>query len=321
MSYQPPYTLNTRILELYGSVTELMGQFKGNNILDVHPRLRRENYIKSITSTCAIEGNTLSESLVSDLIDHKKVLGPPREIVEIKNALALYNAKDSLNYRSLKDHLKAHHILMSGLIEDAGHFRKTGVGVFKGKRVIHMAPPAARVRILMDDLFDWVKRETSINNLIKSAIFHCEFETIHPFSDGNGRMGRFWQNLMLIEFHPIFRSVPVESIIYRYQQDYYKALHLSQTAGDCTPFIEFSLFTIVTALKKVLEDMDHKDSSHVRLHAFTQTFKGKTICRADYMTYFKGIASATASKDLREGVEKKLLKKYGDKRTTTYKVL
>ena len=152
-------------------------------------------------------------------------------------------------------------------------------------------------------------------------MFHCEFETIHPFADGNGRMGRFWQYLMLIEYHPIFRSVPVETMVHRHQQDYYKALMKSQKGGDCTPFVEFSLFTIVEALKKVFDEIEVKDSSEYRLHAFTAAFKGKTFVRGDYMKFFSGISSATASNDLREGAEKKLFKKFGDKRLTKYTVI
>lgn len=321
MSYKPPFTLSPNIIELFGAVTEMIGQFKAKNILDVNPKLRRENQVKSITSTCAIEGNTLSEAVVSDIIDHKRVVGPPKEILEIKNALALYELKKTLDYKNIKDHLKAHSVLMNGLVDEAGQFRKGGVGVVQGKKVIYMAPPANRVHGLMEDLFGWIKKDNPHNMVIQSAVFHCEFETIHPFADGNGRMGRFWQYLMLIEYHPIFRSVPVETIVHRHQQDYYKALMKSQKGGDCTPFVEFSLFTIVEALKKVFNEIEVKDSSDYRLHAFIAAFKGKTFVRGDYLAFFKGIATATASNDLREGVEKKLFAKSGDKRTTKYKVV
>jgi Fic family protein len=320
MTYKPPYAKSDVIFDLFGSISEVIGEFKGKNILDVNPKLRRESQIRSVTSSCAIEGNRLSESVVSDILDNKIVVGPKRDITEVQNALALYGAKENLDFKNLKDLLKSHKILMKDLLDEAGQFRKGGVGIREGQKIIYVAPPASRVQSLMEDLFLWIRTDKSENLIVKSAVFHCEFETIHPFADGNGRMGRFWQHLMLVEYHPIFRSVPVETMVHRHQKDYYKALMTSQRSGDCTPFVEFSLFTIVEALKIVVSEIDIKDSQIHRIQSFAQTFKGKLFARSDYMKFFKGVSTATASNDLRVGVEKKYFKKSGDKRTTKYKV-
>ncbi len=317
------FTLTGKIFNLSGGISEILGQFKALNIVDVDPKLRKVNQIKSITSTCAIEGNSLNEQLVTDIVNNRRVIGDPREILEIKNALELYNTKAKLNYQNIKDHLKAHKILMKGLIDEAGQFRKTGVGITDGKTLIYKAPPAIEVESRMNELFDWINQEKDANLLIQSAVFHCEFETIHPFTDGNGRMGRFWQHLMLIQHHPIFRFVPVETIVHHHQQKYYNALMKAQRSHESAGFVEFSLSTIFEALKLVLEEIGtyKKTSTESRIRAFVETFKGKEFTRKDYLSFYKGIAGLSASRDLALGVRLKLLTKLGDKRLTRYKVI
>ena len=323
MKTMAKFTLTGKIFNLSGGISEILGQFKALNIVDVDPKLRKINQIKSITSTCAIEGNSLNEQLVTDIVNHRRVIGDPREILEIKNALELYNAKSKLNYQSIKDHLKAHKILMKGLVDEAGQFRKTGVGITDGKKLIYKAPPAIEVQSRMKELFDWIIQEKDGNLLIQSAVFHCEFETIHPFTDGNGRMGRFWQHLMLIQHHPIFRFVPVETIVHHHQQKYYNALMKAQRSHESAGFVEFSLSTIFEALKLVLEEIGtyKKTSTESRIRAFVETFKGKEFTRKDYLSFYKGIAGLSASRDLALGVRLKLLTKLGDKRLTRYKVI
>ncbi len=322
MKTMAKFTLTGKIFNLSGGISEILGQFKALNIVDVDPKLRKINQIKSITSTCAIEGNSLNEQLVTDIVNHRRVIGDPREILEIKNALELYNAKSKLNYQSIKDYLKAHKILMKGLIDEAGQFRKTGVGITDGKKLIYKAPPAIEVQSRMKELFDWINQEKDGNLLIQSAVFHCEFETIHPFADGNGRMGRFWQYLMLIEYHPIFRFVPVETIVHHHQQKYYEALMKAQKTHDSTGFVEFSLSTILESLKLVLDEIGiyKKASTESRIRTFVDTFKGKEFTRKDYLLYYKGISGLSASRDLALGVRLQLLIKMGERRLTKYKI-
>ena len=197
-------------------------------------RLRRINQIQSIHSSLAIEGNMLSEDQVSDIIEGKRVTAPAREILEVKNALRTYELYPSLNAFSEKDLLKAHAIMMQGMIPDAGKY----------------APPPKMVPLLMKSLFSWLKR-SKMHWLIRSCIFHYEFEFIHPFRDGNGRMGRLWQSLILGKWNPVFAHLPVENQVYANQQEYYNAINASSTAGDCNIFVEFMLDKILEALKNV----------------------------------------------------------------------
>jgi Fic family protein len=197
----------------------------------------------------AIEGNTLSESLITDIIEGKPVVAPLREIQEVKNAIKTYDAFSSLNPFRVDDLLKGHGLMMEALVDDAGYFRRSGVGVFSGSKAVHVAPPAGNVPHLMNDLFDWLKKSED-HLLIKSCVFHYEFEFIHPFIDGNGRLGRLWQSLILSKLHPIFEHLPVENIVFENQQQYYDAISQSTKATDCRPFIEFMLEEILTTLKK-----------------------------------------------------------------------
>ena len=211
--------------------------------------LRKINRIKTIQGSLAIEGNTLSESLITDIIEGKHVVAPLREVQEVKNAIKTYGAFATLDPNKVKDVLKAHALMMDALVDDAGNFRRSGVGVFSGKIAIHVAPPAARVTVLMNDLFDWLKKSED-HLLIKSCVFHYEFEFIHPFIDGNGRLGRLWQSLILSKLHPIFEHLPVENIVFQNQQQYYEAIQQSTKATDCGFFIEFMLEEILATLKK-----------------------------------------------------------------------
>lgn len=323
MSFDPKFTVTTEILELFGNISEMIGQFEGRNIVDVSPKLRKENQVKTIFSTCAIEGNSLGVERVTDILDNKRVEGSAREIAEIKNALALYDSKNNFDFKNEKDLLRAHQILMKGLLVDAGEFRRGGVAVFDGQQIIHMGPEFQKVPGLVKDLMGWITRKNDTNLLIQSAIFHFEFERIHPFMDGNGRMGRFWQYLMLIQHHPIFRFVPVESIIHDHQKDYYKALQQAQAEGQITAFIHFSLFTIAEALQQVLDEAGgyQKNSSGTRLESFLQSFSEKEFSRKDYLQYFKGISDLTASRDLAFGVKSNVLDRHGDKRLARYKII
>ena len=246
--YIPPFTVSAEAINL---IAEISGQIERYAIrLEQEDglRLRKVNRIKTIHSSLAIEGNTLSEDQVRDIIDGKTVVAPIKEIQEVKNAIATYNLYPTLNPYSVKDLLKAHGIMMQALIDDAGRFRRGGVGVFSEQGLVHMAPPAERVPLLMDDLFAWLKSSKD-HLLVRSCVFHYEFEFIHPFIDGNGRTGRLWQSLILGKLHPLFEHLPVENMVFANQQAYYDAITASTHAGQSGPFIDFMLNEIYKALK------------------------------------------------------------------------
>jgi len=245
--YQPPFSITPAIVNLVGQISEAVGRLTILGEQARSLRLRRINRIRTIRGSLAIEGNTLSEAQITAILDGKRVIAPPREVQEVRNALAAYDRFDTWNPGEEKDLLEAHGILMSGLIDEAGRYRSGGVGVMEGSRIIHMAPPADCVPALMGDLFRWlVGSET--HPLIASSVFHYEFEFIHPFADGNGRMGRLWQSLILARWNPLFADIPVESLVYEHQAEYYQALQESTRQTDCAPFIAFLLTMILETI-------------------------------------------------------------------------
>ena len=247
MSYQPPFTITSGIIDLISAVSEQVG-FVQRDFLDASPQLRKANRIKTITGTLQIEGSTLSEDQVSAILEGKPVLASARELAEVKGAIAAYDKLPLLNPYSVNDLLEAHRLMMGEVLAHAGHFRDKAVGVYKGKDVVHVAPPAQRVPALMDDLIAWAKRSDA-HPLIVSSVFHYEFEFIHPFMDGNGRMGRLWQTLMLSRWKPLFADIPLESVIKQHQHDYYQALSRADSDADSTIFIQFMLEAILQTLK------------------------------------------------------------------------
>ena len=245
--YIPPFTISADAINL---IAEISGQIERYAIrLEQEDglRLRKVNRIKTIHSSLAIEGNTLSEDQVRDIIDGKNVVAPIKEIQEVKNAIKTYEMYPTLDAFKEKDLLKAHGVMMQALVDNAGHYRRGGVGVFGEKCLVHLAPPADRVPMLMGDLFDWLKHSKD-HLLIRSCVFHFEFEFIHPFIDGNGRTGRLWQSLILGKLHPIFEHLPVENMVYSNQQQYYDAITASTKAGQSGPFIDFMLNEIYKTL-------------------------------------------------------------------------
>ncbi len=246
MAYQPPYSITPNIISLIAEISENLGRLSVLEEQENNLRLRRINRIRTIQGSLAIEGNTLSEEQITAVLEDKPVIAPPREVQEVRNAILAYEKLDQWQATKQKDLLDAHLTLMQGLIDDAGHYRHAGVGVMQGEQVIHMAPPADRVNKLMHDLFDWLTN-TNEHPLIRSSIFHYEFEFIHPFADGNGRMGRLWQTLILSQWKPVFSYLPVESLVYTNQDAYYQALQESTAKTDSAPFIEFILSMILNA--------------------------------------------------------------------------
>jgi Fic family protein len=245
--YQPPFTLTPGILNQVAEVAEMVGKLSAENPSADDLRLRKANRIKTIQGSLAIEGNTLSEEQITAILAGKRVLAPPREILEAQNAFAAYERLENWKPVAEADLLEAHRLLMEGLLDSAGKFRAGGVGVMKGEEVIHMAPPASQVPQLVGNLLNWLA-ETDHHPLISSSIFHYEFEFIHPFADGNGRVGRLWQSLILMGWKPAFAGIPVESLVFRNQADYYQAIQASTAQADCAPFVEFMISRIADAI-------------------------------------------------------------------------
>lgn len=252
--YIPPYEITDEMLELVSEIMENLGKLSGVNELEKLPRLRRVSRIKSIHSSLAIENNTLSIEQVTDVINGKRVLAPQKDIEEVHNAFNAYEKLSEINPYSIDDLLKIHGIMMNDLVKEAGMLRSGQVGVYnQDGNVVHLAPPADFVPQQLGQLFDWVKNSNA-NMLIKSSVFHYEFEFIHPFNDGNGRTGRLWQTALLASWKPIFAWIPIESIIKDNQEDYYNAITLSTSQGKSNIFIEFMLDVINKAIKDIITD-------------------------------------------------------------------
>lgn len=315
----PPYQITPEILKLIASVSEKLGQINAKFLDKPSPKLRKENRIKTIHSSLSIEGNTLTEEQITALIENKRIIGPEKDINEVLNAIIVYNQLDSFDPKSSKSFLKAHEILMKGLVPENGKYRKKGVGIMAGDRIAHMAPPAENVPHLMNDLFSYLKASKEIS-LIKSCVFHYEMEFIHPFIDGNGRMGRLWQTLILMKEYPVFEYIPFENIIHKTQSNYYHALSQSDKSGNSTPFIEYMLNVIDDSLYNILDFKSRILNTEDRLTYFSELNQTE-FSRKDYMNVFKEISSATASRDLKKGVELGLFDKEGDKTKTIYRII
>ncbi len=250
--YKPPFEITSKIIELISNISEKIGEINYLQNNPYHIKLRKENRIKTIHSSLAIENNSLSLKQITAIIDGKHVLGNPNEIKEVKNSIQAYDLLLSLNPYNEKDLLKAHKLMMQDLVEISGKYRTDGVGIFDGEKVVHLAPPADRVSELMFDLFEWIKT-SDVHPLIKSCVFHYEFEFIHPFQDGNGRMGRLWQTVILKEWKEIFAWLPVETLIKENQKEYYCVLGASDSAANSTKFIEFMLSLILNTIEEIIE--------------------------------------------------------------------
>ena len=274
--YAPPFTITPEIVNAVAAISATIGRLTALDAQAASLKLRRANRIRTIRGSLAIEGNTLSEAQITAILDGKRVIAPPREVQEVKNALAAYEHFSDWVPSNENDLLDAHRLMLLGLIDEAGAYRSGGVGVMADGQVIHMAPPAQRVPYLMTDLLGWLA-STAHHPLIASSVFHYEFEFIHPFSDGNGRMGRLWQSLVLAQWHPVFANLPVESLIFERQQTYYQAIQESTRKTDSASFILFMLNAIRDALELELIEMTRPDKPNSRLQQYRLTEKGTQI--------------------------------------------
>ena len=316
---RPPYKITPEILKLVAVISEKIGEVNARYLHKQNPQLRKQNKIKTIHSSLQIEGNTLTEEQVTAIVENKKVTGYQKDILEVKNAIAVYENLFALKAVSEKSFLSAHKKLLKGLVQNAGIYRKQGVGIVKGTTVEHVAPPFARVPFLMQDLFKYLATDKEIS-LIKSCVVHYEIEFIHPFLDGNGRMGRLWQSVILMEQYPVFEFLPFETLISQNQKEYYQVLGCCDKQGESTLFIEFMLRIIYQSLDELVDYKGRILKDTDRLEYFMD--QGSLIfTRKDYMNLFKEISAATASRDLKRGIELKLFEKEGDKKTTIYKII
>ena len=260
--YKPPYSLTEEMLNLVSSISEKMGKINVYHNLDSKPHLRRNNRIKSIHSSLKIEANSLSMGEVKDVIDGRIVLGPEREIQEVKNAYEAYEMITFLDPYKLADLKKVHGVMTKMLQLEAGNFRHGDEGVFNGDQCVFMAPPPSLVPELMSDLFSWMKKnQKKVHPLIMSAVFHYEFVFIHPFSDGNGRTARLWHTVILSKWNPVFEYIPLESQIEKFQDEYYKAIADCHVNGNSDVFIEFMLNQINNILDDVMEQIRRPDDT------------------------------------------------------------
>ena len=316
LSMKPPYDITPQILKLIRSISEKIGEVNANYLSKQTPQLRKQNRIKTIHASLQIEGNRLSEKQITALIENKRVIGPEKDVLEVMNAIKVYEKLARFKCDSDKSFLNAHAMLMSGLLESAGKYRKQGVGIVKGNKVKHIAPPFENVPFLMKDLFEYLKDPEELI-LLKSCVFQYEMEFIHPFLDGNGRMGRLWQTLILMTEYPVFEFLPFETLISTTQKEYYQSLAISDQAGKSTYFIEYMLEVIDKSLANLLSYNNRTLKDLDRLEYFLNLGINE-FNRKDYMNIFKDISSATASRDLKKGIEMNLFESYGNANRTKY---
>ena len=313
--YQPPFEITSKIIELISKISEKIGEINSLQNSPHQIKLRKANRIKTIHSSLAIENNSLSIEKITAIIDGKRVLGNPNEIKEVKNSIQAYDLLLSFNPYKEKDLLKAHELMMQDLVDRNGKYRTDGVGIFDGEKVVHLAPPADRVPELMFDLFEWLKT-SDVHPLIKSCVFHYEFEFIHPFQDGNGRMGRLWQTVILKDWKEVFAWLPVETLIKENQKEYYNALGVSDSAADSTKFIEFMLTLILNTIEEIIvteNKVTQKVTQKVTVNQqkILDVIKNKPFITQEELASIVGIARKNIISNMKKLQENGLIKRIG----------
>ena len=313
--YQPPFEITSKIIELISKISEKIGEINSLQNSPHQIKLRKANRIKTIHSSLAIENNSLSIEQITAKKKKKRVLGNPNEIKEVKNSIQAYDLLLSLNPYNEKDLLKAHELMMQDLVDRNGKYRTDGVGIFDGEKVVHLAPPADRVPELMFDLFEWLKT-SDVHPLIKSCVFHYEFEFIHPFQDGNGRMGRLWQTVILKDWKEVFAWLPVETLIKENQKEYYNALGVSDSAADSTKFIEFMLTLILNTIEEIIvteNKVTQKVTQKVTVNQqkILDVIKNKPFITQEELASIVGIARKNIISNMKKLQENGLIKRIG----------
>ena len=300
---KPPFEITEAALSDVMEISELVGKISSTQNLSTSPILRRQNRIRTIYSSLAIEQNTLSLEQVTAVLSGKRVLAPPKDIAEVKNAYEIYDHLAELNPYSIDDLLLAHRTMMQGLVHEAGEFRSRPVGVVDNQgNVLHFGTLPQYVPYLMEELVQWTE-SSPFPLLIKSCVFHYEFEVIHPFADGNGRIGRLWHTLLLSKWNPLFAWLPIESIIHDHQVEYYAAINQSNAQGEGTAFIEFMLGIIKEALQEAIDEQPAEKPSmqskeELRWEKIADFLRTNSTIQNSDVQNFLDVSSATASRIL-----------------------
>jgi Fic family protein len=314
MTYKPPYTLTSKILTLSTKITEELTKIEHNQEHLLTLKLRKKNHIKTLAGTLEIEGNFLGEEKITAILEGKRVLATAEELAEVEGAIAAYKGLETYNSYNLEDLLTAHKVLMRGILKNAGTFRTVQVGVAE-----HIAPPPSVVPKLMQELFTWLK-DSDEHPLIKSSVFHYEFEFIHPFADGNGRLGRLWQSLILCEWKKVFNSVPTESIVRDYQEEYYQAIEASTKLGESTPFIEFMLEVILKTLENVPKDVPYNVPKE-RVELILDSMKENPSITLKDLANLVMVSEKTIKRDIEKMKQEGKVKRTGSARKGSWNVL
>jgi len=304
MGKKPPYTITERAADYLAKIVETVTRLEFGTGFSRDVRLHRENRVRTIYSSLAIEGNTLSLSEVTAVIGGRVVAGKQTEVKEVKNAYEAYDKIMTFNPYSIDDFLKAHTLMTEGLVKESGKFRSGDVGVFDGDRVVHIGARPQFVPALMKDLFAWAE-DSDLHPVLKSAILHYEIETIHPFEDGNGRMGRLWQTLVLAKWNSIFAWIPMESILFLNRPHYYQAIEAARNANDSGVFIEFTLSALLDSIKHQEKHQEkHQDKHQVELsdpqRAVLRALEGKSLSRKEI---FAAIGLSGDSRAFKRAIE------------------
>ncbi len=326
MNYKPPFTITPQILDLISRISEAVGKLEVLAPSSITPTLRKANKIKTITGTLEIEGNTLGIEKITAILEGKRVMGSMREIAEVNGAIKVYDNLATFDYKNLDDLLRAHKMLMEEILNNAGTCRNSNVGVGGEEGVVHVAPPHGQVPHLMQQLFNWLS-VSDIHPLIKSSVFHYEFEFIHPFVDGNGRIGRLWQSLILYEWKSIFSAIPIESVIKETQQKYYDALQRAGEMGESTPFVEFMLDAILKACENELSNEKNvpikvpKNVPIERLDKILALMAQNSSITIDQLAQLCAVSDKTIKRDIAKLKEQGRLQREGSLKSGFWKII